>query len=219
LNFFIYFLIKVGKDNRYFLVNNLFLGALWTTRPWMATVPLMLSVLIYFFLLKDFKKIFYWLISLPVAVLVLLIVYARLLAEGWSIYKVLSIQKWILWYHQSRLINFGTVGPFIYLDRWYVWWGDKPYLPIVQWSIFWPIFTTLALIFSFLVFLKIAGLAKNKLKNFEFDKKITFLSLWVIFYLGFLSIGNINSRYVFYLLPYCYLLGVYFIILLNKVWD
>jgi len=147
---------------------------------------------------------------------VLLFSYLKLFLENWGFYKILSIQKWILWYHQSRLIKFGTVWPFIFLKRWYVWWGDKPYLPVGQWNIFWPVFTTLALIFSILVLLKTFGFKKRWFKNFKFDQKITVLCLWVVFYLGFLSIGNVNSRYVFYLLPFCYLLGIYF---LERIWG
>jgi len=211
LNFTIYFFVKAEKDSRYFLASSFFLGALWATRPWMATIPLIGAWVSYFFLIKEPKKIFSWLVSLPVAVVVLSLSYLKLFLEGWSLYKVLSVQKWILWYHQSRLINFGSIWPLIYLNHWYVWWGDKPYLPMVQWNLFWPIFITLALIFSVLVFLKIAGFAKNRLKNFNFDQRITILCLWVAFYLAFLSIGNINSRYVFYLLPYCYVLGFYFL--------
>ena len=211
LNFSLYFFVKAKKESRYFLASSFFLGALWATRPWMATVPLLAAWLVFLVFQKDRQKIISWVASLLVSVLVLLASYARLLAEGWSIYKVLSIQKWILWYHQSRLIEFGSVWPLIYLNHWYVWWGDKPYLPMVQWNPFWPIVTTLALIFSVLVFLKTAGLAKARLKNFEFDRKITILCLWVVFYLAFLSIGNISSRCLFYLLPYGYLLGIYFL--------
>ena len=215
LCFAFYFFIKAQDQKNYFFLSSFFLGTLWATRPWMATAPLLASWGAYLLIRKETEKIISWLISLPVALVVLLLSYTRLFWEGWSIYKVLSVQKWILWYHQSRLIKFGTVWPFIYLKRWYVWWGDKPYLPVDQWNLFWPIFTTLALIFSGLVFLKIFGLKKKWLKNFKFDKRITVLCLWVIFYLAFLSIGNINSRYVFYLLPFCYLLGVYF---LREIW-
>ena len=212
LNFAFYFFIKAQKDNRYFLAASIFLGALWATRPWMATAPLIGCWLIYsLFFKKKLNKFLSWLISLPIAVAVLLLAYSKLFLEGWSIYKILSIQKWILWYHQSRLIKFGSIWPFIFLKRWYVWWGEDPYLPIVQWNVFWPIFTTIALVFSVLVILKMFGLKDKWLKNFEFDKKIIILCLWVVFYLVFLSIGNINSRYVFYLLPFCYLLGIYFL--------
>lgn len=216
LNFSLYFFVKAQNDRRYFWVSSLFLGALWATRPWMATVPLMAACLVFLVLQKDRSKIISWLVSLPAAVLVLLASYARLLAEGWSLYKVLSIQKWILWYHQSRLIELGSVWPLIYLNRWYVWWGDQPYLPMVQWNLFWPVFTTLALVFSALTFLKVAGLAKFRLKNFAFEPKIIIVCLWVVFYLAFLSIGNVSSRYLFYLLPYGYLLGVYFVGLLVR---
>ncbi len=210
LNFSLYFFIKAGKSRWCFLASSFFLGALWATRPWMATIPLIMAMVIYLlFVQRNFKQFWFWLTTTSLALIVLLLSYLKLFLEGWSPAKVLSVQKWILWYHQSRLIEFGSVWPLIYLNRWYVWWGDKPFLPMVQWSIFWPIITTLALIFSVLVFFKTIGLAKARLKNFEFDRRITVLCLWVVFYLAFLSIGNISSRYLFYLLPYCYLLSYY----------
>lgn len=216
LNLAFYFFIKAESESRHFLLANLFLGLLWATKPWMLTVPLMASWLAYLSLIKkDLRKTAFWLVSLPVAVTVLVISYFKLFLEGWSLYKVLSVQKWILWYHRSKLIKFGSIWPFIYLKRWYVWWGDKPYLPIVQWNIFWPVFTSLALIFSILTFLKTFGLKKKWLKKFQFDKRITSLCLWVVFYLVFFSVGNVSVRYVFYLLPFCYLLGIYF---LRKIW-
>ncbi len=215
LNLAFYFFIKGQKNNKHFLLSSLFLGFLWATRPWMATIPLIGCWLIYlFFFKKKLNKLLSWLISLPTAVIALLLTYSKLFLENWSVYRVLSVQKWILWYHRSRLIKFGTVWPLIYLNRWYVWWGDKPYLPMVQWNIFWPIFTSLALIFSVLVILKMLGLKKKWLKRLELDERITILCLWIIFYIAFLSIGNISSRYVFYLLPYCYFLGVCFLVYL-----
>lgn len=212
----IYFFIKAQENWRYFLAANSFLGALWATRPWMATVPLIVAWVVYFLLRKNFRNLAYWVATTPVAVLVLLSSYTRLFFEGWGVYKILSIQKWILWYHQSRLINFGSVWEFIYLGKWRVWWGDKPYLPVNQWTILWPTFTTLALIFSSLVLLKNFRSKTRWLRNFKFDSKVMVLCLWVIFYLVFLSFGNINSRYVFYLLPFCYILGVYCLVLIVK---
>lgn len=211
-----YFLIKAEKEWRYFLLTNFFLGALWATRPWMATVPLIASWVGYLLLRKEFKNLYFLILTIPMAFIVLLLSYWRLFFEGWGVYKILSIQKWILWYHQSRLINFGSVWEFIYLGRWRVWWGDKPYLPVNQWTISWPIFTTLALIFSFLVLAKISRIKEKRLQDFKFDKRIAALCLWVIFYLLFLSFGNINSRYIFYLLPFCYVLGIYLLILVKR---
>jgi hypothetical protein len=212
------FFIKALENNKYFWLSSFFIGTLWAVRPWMATVPLLASFAVYLFLVeKKLAKIISWFISLPLAATTLLLSYFKLLSEGWSLYKVLSVQKWILWYHQSRLIKFGTVWTLIYFNRWYVWWGDQPFLRMVQWNIFWPVFTTLALICSVLVFLKVFGLCQRRLKNLKVDKKITVLCLWVIFYLAFLSIGNINSRYLFYLLPYNYFLGIYLISLALSV--
>lgn len=215
-----YFFIKAQDRKIYFWVASFFLGTLWTTRPWMATVPLVAAWFIYLLLKRDFKILKYWILTLTVAVVVLLLNYWRLFLEGWGIYKILSIQKWILWYHQSRLINFGTVWEFIYLGKWRVWWGDEPYLPVNQWTLIWPILTTLALIFSVIILAKSFGLRKKWVNALKFNAKATVLSFWIVFYLIFLSFGNINSRYVFYLIPYCYILGFYFLVLVvEKVFN
>lgn len=220
LNLTLLFFLKGEAKEKNFLLSSFFLGALWGTRPWMATVPLLFSWGAYLaFFKKKLKTAFFWLLSLPVAVLVLLLTYAKLFLEGWSPYKVLSVQKWILWYHQSRLINLGTIWPLLYLNRWYVWWGDLPFLPMVQWNVLWPIFTTLALIFSGLVFF--SYLQRKKLRFFKFPPQMIVFCLYYVFYLVFLSIGNVSSRYLFYLLPYGYLLGIYFLVNLDKsfIWK
>jgi len=205
----IYFFIK-GQNNYYFFfLSSLFLGLLWGIRPWMATAPLIIGFLIYLlFISRKLKNAIIWFTSLSLSVLVLLAVYSKLLFLGWSIYKVLSVQKWILWYHQSRLINVGTVWPFLYLNRWYIWWGNSGYTSVEQWSYLWPIFTTLSLLFILFIF--ISKFKKNS-KLISGGGEIDILALWILFYLLFLSIGNINSRYIFYLIPYLYISGLYFI--------
>ncbi len=219
LNPSFYFFVKAQKNSRYFLFANLFLGALWATRPWMATVPLIAAWAAYLLLFeKDKRKFFYWLLTTPAAICILLLSYFRLLLDGWNIIKVLSVQKWILWYHQSRLIKLGSVWPYIFANRWYVWWGDKPFIAINQWTALWPISTTLSLLFSFLVFSKTLWSKAKIISRLEFDRKIAVICLWVVFYLVFLSVGNINSRYVFYLLPYGYVLTFYFILKLKNAY-
>lgn len=196
----IYFYLLGSKKNKYFILSSVFLGLLWATRPWMATVPLILSFTLHSFLVeKNISKLVRWIAAIPVAVVVLLASYHRLLISGASVYKVLSVQKWILWYHQSRLINIGTVWPLLYLNRWYVWWGDQPFIPMPQWNVLWPMFTTLAL---FLVVLII-------FKKIKYEPAVLLIIFWVLSYLIFLSIGNVSSRYIIYLAPFCYILGIY----------
>ncbi len=117
-----------------------------------------------------------------------------------------------MWYHSSKLLGFGSVWPFIYLNRWYVWWGAKPFLPIAQWTVAWPVFLTLALICCLAVALKHFGL-KNKLTGLvEPENIIYIICLQVICYLGFYTFGYMSTRYIFYFMPFCYLLGVYFLV-------
>lgn len=213
-NLTLYFFIKGEKKSDYFFVSSLFLGMLWATKPWMITLPLMGAMAASLVLKRQFKKWLYWLISLPLAIMVLVISYSRLMVEGWSLYKILSVQKWILWYHGSKLVNVGSVWPFIYLKRWYIWWGDKPFISVDQWNILWPIFTSLALIISVLVLTKSLGLKRKWIKKFKHDERIVVLSLWVVFEILFLSTGNVNVRNIFSFLPICYLLGVYSLIVL-----
>jgi hypothetical protein len=196
-----YFFIKGQQRESFFWVSSFFLGVLWGIKPWMLTTPLVASWLTYLLWQRDFVKLVKWLVSLSVAFLVIIFSYARLLLDGWSFYRVLSIQKWIMWYHQSKITEFGMIWPFIYLKRWYVWWGDKTFLLVDQWNFWWPIMTSLTLILSGLIF-------SRRWKN---NSMVTIVCLWVVFDLVLLSFGTINVRYLFYLLPFIYLLGSYFI--------
>jgi len=212
LVFCLYFFIKGLEKPIFFSLSHLFLGALWATRPWMATVPLILSFLIFLlFFERKLEKIVSWLLFSPLSIIVLLASYYRLFLDNHSLVEVLKVQKWILWYHQSRVIKIGSVFPFVFANRWYVWWGEVPVIKIPQWSFLWPIFTSLALFLSLIVFLKKLGL--RLFSKLRFSKEIQLLSLWEVFYLGFLVVGNINVRYVFYLLPFVYLSGTYLVYL------
>ena len=218
LIFVIYFFIRGYTQSRYFLASSIALGFLWGTRPWMATAPLIVSFLIYLlFVNRKLKKFFEWGTSLALSILVLILVYIKLILIGWSIYQVLSVQKWILWYHQSRLINIGSVWPFLFLNRWHIWWSDVESVPVEQWSVLWPIFTSLSLVFSLMIFLKILGIKKRRFIKLDVNNDICVLCLWIVFYLSFLSVGNVNARYVFYLIPFVYIVAVKFLyILLNN---
>ena len=204
----LYFFIKAQKNSRWYWASSIFLGSLWATRPWMASLPLVMAWLAYLlFFKKKLRDFFHWGLSLVVALAVLLASYLKLFFDGWSLYKVLSVQKWILWYHQGHFHHLFTVWPFIYLKRWYVWYGDRAWVEVDQWNPLWPVFVTLALVFSLLVTAKSAGLFKKRLKWLNSSDKTLVLSLWFCLYLGFLSVSNANIRYIYYLLPTAYLLG------------
>lgn len=209
---------------KYFWVSSLFLGLLWASRPWMVTLPLLAAWAIYLIVGKQGRFFLVWMATVPLAGLILLLSYFKLFLEGWSIIKVLSVQKWIFWYHQGHIAKLGSVWPYLFLNRWYVWWGDEVFQPVAQWNIFWPIFTFISVAFSIFILLKFfVSAIRGNFSDSErclggvlrFDQKITVLCLWVVFYLGFLSLGTVTSRYLFYLLPFCYILGTYF---LKRIW-
>lgn len=207
-----YFFAKGLKNNYYFILSSLFLGCFWATKPWMHTIPLILAWLVFlFFVRKKIKVFIAWSASLLISVVVLMLSYFQLFSQGWSAYKVLSVQKWILWYYANGVSKIGSLWPFIYINRWYVWWGDKPFLPIAQWTVAWPVFLTLALICCLAVALKYFGL-KNKLTSLiEPENVIYIICLQVSCYIGFYTFGYMSTRYIFYFMPFCYLLGVYFL--------
>lgn len=211
----IFYFIKGVDRAGYFFVSSLFAGFLISTRPWMATAPLFLAFFIYILMVeKSIKTLINWGITIPLSLIVLVLSYSKLFFEGYGLYRVLSVQKWILWYYEGhyagKIVKVGSVWPFLYLNRWYVWWGDKPYLPIVQWTLLWPISITLMLLFVLVLLLSSRTKKCFLLKN-KPDKKIWVVCLWSISYLLYLSIGNVNSRYILYLVPFCYLIGCYFI--------
>lgn len=124
--------------------------------------------------------------------------------------QVFSIQKYILAYQQSKLINLFSFWDLILFNRWHTWWADQRIITDDTWILAWPIATVLTFINFILV-------AFRKLRLTE-SEKIIFL--WVVTYSILLSIGNTTTRYFLPLLPFIYILAVSAVVkMINLYFD
>jgi hypothetical protein len=190
----------------YFALASLFLGFFIATKFFITGFVVIASFIMVLIYNKDRKRAIKMILTLPISLFVLLSSYLRVFAFGYQINKFLGIQKWVYLYHQSYLILPLSVWPLLFLNKWYVWFGDDPVIQDGQWSISWPIITGITIITCVLyVFKKIP---KNK--NLEV------LIAWFVAYMVFLSIGQVFSRYFVILIPFLYIISLYGLITFFK---
>ncbi|MEM4230360.1 MAG: glycosyltransferase family 39 protein [Candidatus Pacearchaeota archaeon] len=186
-----------------------FLGFFIATKFFITGFPIIVAYYIVLFFVKDKKKIINLTLTLPLALFILLLSYARVFAFGYTINKFLGIQKWVYLYHKSYLILPLSVWPLLLLNKWHVWFGDKPIIQDAQWSFTWPIITIASIITIILYIL--GKIPKNK--NLEI------LMAWFVVYMLFLSVGQIFSRYFVILIPILYVISLYGVISIYKIYK
>jgi hypothetical protein len=121
------------------------IGLFISTKFYISGSTIIVAMSIVLILNKQWRLFVKFLLLLPLAILILLFSYIRVFAFGYELRPFLGIQRWIFEYHTGKVDNIGSVWPLIYLNQWYVWWGDEPVLKESQWRWSWPITTTLTI--------------------------------------------------------------------------
>jgi hypothetical protein len=208
LSAFIFFnkALTSGKSMLYFLLTNFFVGLFISTKFFITGV--IVETAFYFVLLikKDKKRLLELTLTVPIAVMTLLLSYLRVFSFGYTLNKFLGIQKWIFLYHKSQLVLPFSIWPLILFNKWYVWYGNKPVISDSQWIITWPIITV------FTIFTTILSI----LRKIKISENILVLIPWVILYFAFFSFGQISSRYFVILIPFLYIISLYGLITFFK---
>jgi len=185
-----------------FIFGVICIGFSMFVKVWVSGMVFLLAIGLYILLRKrDYLK--YFIVGCLGISVVLLAVYTQTVISGYSPIDILKVQKWLLWYHQSKFIDAGTIWPLVFLNQWHVWWGNVPIIRDANWYIGWPI--------------SIAGGAMGSLVYLLPSKKkrspALFLIVIVIFgYAAYLSLGQASARYLLPLLPFCYVMTVWLII-------
>lgn len=203
---FIILTFKFFLQEEYWLAA-LFLGCAVSTKGTTSTFSLVVSTtFLFLFAVKKREKIFSWLQSLPLSLLVLLLSYARYFLLGHSLREFFGVQKWVLnFYTSGAKGTFAMVFPMLLLNRWHTWWGGT--IKIEDWNIFWPILSIASLIVSPLFILKIfkqKSQTKAANKSFVKYERLIFLQLWTVLYIVFLSFIPVWPRYLLLVLPFQY---------------
>lgn len=202
--FFILWLEK--KDQKYLFFASLSLAAAAAVMFFITAAVVFLSWLVFLGLKKEWRKIAR--LTLWVSCLIYLILtlsYTRTLLEEPNPLKVLSIQKWIFWFHQGKLTLVLTIWPLIFCNRWQTWWADRAIIQDPQWWLGLPILFTLSFLICFIYL-------KRKLK----DQSLEVMMIWFLTYCVFISFGQANIRYLLPILPFLYLIIIKGLIL---IWN
>jgi hypothetical protein len=187
------------KMTMYFILASLFLGFFISTKFFVSGLTIIAASMILTLFHKKIRQTIILLLTLPISITILLLNYIRVFAFGYSFHRFLGIQKYIFLYHKSQIILPFSVWPLLLFNRWYVWFGNKPFIADSQWAITWPIITIISFITMILYLLK------------KIPKKleIEVLMIWSVCYLLFLSSGQTFSRYLIILLPIFYIISIY----------
>jgi len=194
------------KSFLYFLIANVFLGLFISTKFFVSGITIIASWYLVLLFHKDVRRLIALTLTFPSSVAVLLLSYSWVFAFGYTLNKFLGIQKWVFLYHKSFLILPFSVWPLLLLNRWYVWFGDKPVITDGQWSVSWPVVTILS--FTTIILYLLKKIPKNN--------AIEGMMCWVVVYMLFLSTGQTFSRYFVILIPILYIITIYGIISLFK---
>lgn len=200
-----FFILGVSHKSflKWFILTSVMIGFIISIRFFVLGSVLVLAMFIYFVVAKQFNKRFLvFSLTLPLALIILIISYARYLFLGSSVISVFGIQKYIYNYHQTQLSLPFSFWDLLIFNRWHTWWGKKEIMSDVQWIIVWPISMVTTLIFSSLSFFR-------KISISESEKIII---VWVIVYSAFLSLGTVSTRYFPPLLPFIYIISTSFFI-------
>lgn len=191
--------INSKKSWLYLLIANVFVGLFISTKFFITGVIIEAAFYLVLLIRKDWRKILELSLTVPVAAIILLLSYVRVLVLGYPFLKFLGIQKWVFLYHRSQLILPFSIWPLMSFNKWYVWYGSKPVISDPQWLVTWPIVTLTTIITAIL----------GVLKKIKLNENVWVLISWSLLYFGFFSFGQISSRYFVILMPILYIVCVY----------
>ena len=188
---------------KWFILTSVMLGFVISIRFFILGAFLILAMILYFLIKKQFnKKFVLFLLTLPIAIFVLLISYTRTIQLGSSVLHIFGIQKYIYYYHSAQLSLPFSFWDLLIFNRWHTWWGTRTVIFDPQWIIIWPISMVITLVYS------LAGI----LKKIALSEPEKIIIIWIVLYSLFLSLGESSTRYFPPLLPFIYIIATSFLV-------
>ena len=194
----LYLFIRSFKKNK-FLLTSIAIGFVISTKSLVPGILLVLCFIVFLLTQRQVKSVLIFILSLPIAGLILILSYIKTFLDGYSLHAFLGFQKWIFLYQQSKLMYPFSVWRLILLNQWQTWWGDHRILQSAEWQITWPIF----------IFFWVCLLLLILFKKIFISKPCEILIVWSLVYFGFLSLGVISARFLLPVLPVVYVIGIY----------
>ncbi|MDO8452919.1 MAG: phospholipid carrier-dependent glycosyltransferase, partial [bacterium] len=173
------------------------LGLVISTKFWITGFTILVVWLLSLLANRDFKKIKYVLLALPLTLAPLLASYYQSFVQGMTIREFFGTQKYIYSWHSAKLeFNPIAVWDFLLFGRWH---NQGEIKQAVDWQLTWPIIGILSI-------LAIYQLIKQYKKSGAKDS-IYIIGIWFIVYFALLSVSTVNARYLFPILPAMYALS------------
>lgn len=190
----------------FLLLSFILLAASMMTKVWVMGFVYTVAISFYVLIKKPKYSIYIGVGGLLIVASTLL-VYSRLIIGGYSIIEILKVQKWLYWYHNSKINRFFTIWPLIFMNKWYVWWGEVPVITDSNWSFSWPIVIG-------------SGMAASLYEVWSIVKKtnpaVQISAFSIIAYAVFISLGQASARYLLPFLPICYSIMVWAVYEIGK---
>ena len=191
---------------KYVILTNIFFGFFISTKFFGTGITIIFAILVPLFIHKEWKRLKWFLITMPIAVFILYANYLKVLIDGYPFSRFLGIQKWIFLYNKGHLREPFSIWPLLLLNRWYLTFGSKRISSDPQWLISWPIVTIVS--FSAMLFAYIKKI---------YRKEVEVMFFWVIAYCLLMSFADASARYFVILVPILYMVSLYGIIEFVKV--
>lgn len=191
-----FFLVEYKKGT--FWITSIMIGLVIATKTVYSGFLLSLVFLSYTLLQRRFDKAVHFLVSLPLAGIILLLSYTQTFLHGYTIIDFIGFQKWILLYDKSKLLYPFSIWRLVFFNEWQTWWGDMSVIKASDWQFIWPLFIGL----SFLSGISIV-------RNYRLVRPAEMvLFLWFLINGVYLSLGIASSRFLLPILPIVYILGL-----------
>lgn len=196
--YFFYKGVTSKKFIFWFIFTSIMIGFVISIRLLVIGAGMITAMTVYFFLIKDRRKMFAFFLTLPLCVFILLLSYFKTIQDGSSVLHIFGIQKYILYYHSSKFILPFTFWDLLLFNRWHTWWEDWSISSDPQWTILWPVS----------VFLSIFFLVKIVIKNIKANAVDRLIFLWIGIVCLILSTGFTSTRNFLPVVPFFYILAV-----------
>jgi len=182
-----YFLIR-----KQIVLSVIFLGLMAATKSTLSTfLVVVVVVVVYLLISKQNALLKKYLISLPIAFLVVLCTYVTFFINGNSLRAFFGVQKWVYtFYSTGAKGSFITPWEIMFTGKWHTWWGT--YVPADMWHFGWYFLLVLTIFAMYLMI------------RTQYKKPILLTALWIIIYLIFLSFIPTWPRYLLLVLPFMY---------------
>jgi len=199
---FIFYILSLKKP-RALLVAMLMLGFVMSVKFWVTGVVIYVIWLIHKIFAKNIKGLLRFLVTSPLIIFSMLLVYLPSFLQGDSLRRFFGVQKYIFEFHRAKIhMDPVAVWDLLFFNRWHVPW-EGVIKQSVDWQWTWPLITAFSLITAAIV-------CRQKISK-GLTSEIGVVVIWLVAYFFLLLVGAVVPRYLLPVMPAMYILSFWLI--------